>query len=137
MITIVSGAPCSGKSTWIKNNAKSGSIIIDMDRIALALTTEDIQHHAYNDSVKSLAIITRRTAIKKALTLGKATDVYVIDTEPSPEYKQLYAYYGAKWHRMETTLEECLARIKEVRPKHMHQRLFKVAHKYYQGTLNG
>jgi predicted kinase len=35
MITVVTGPPCGGKSTYIQDNAKDGDIIIDMDRLKL------------------------------------------------------------------------------------------------------
>ena len=47
MLTIVTGPPCGGKTTHIANHAHPGDIIIDLDRIALALTTDDTTHHYY------------------------------------------------------------------------------------------
>ena len=131
MIYVISGPPCSGKSTYIKENAKSGSIVIDMDRIALALTTEDIVHHAYSKAIKTLAITTRKTAVKKALTLGNVVDVYIIDTEPSQENKAMYSWYKAKHITLSPPLEEVLQRIDANRPEHLRGRLRKLAMNYY------
>ena len=131
MIYVISGPPCSGKSTYIKQNAKSGSIVIDMDRIALALTTEDIEHHAYSKAIKSLAITTRKTAIKKALTLGAVVDVFIIDTEPSQESKAMYSWYKAKHVTLSPPIDEVMRRIEENRPEHLRGRLRKLAMEYY------
>jgi len=131
VIYVISGPPCSGKSTYIRENAESGSIVIDMDRIALALTTEDIEHHAYSKAIKTLAITTRKTAVKKALTLGNVIDVYIIDTEPSQESKAMYSWYKAKHITLSPTLQEVLDRIDKSRPEHLKGRLRKLAMNYY------
>jgi predicted kinase len=131
VIYVISGPPCSGKSTYIKENAKSGSIVIDMDRIALALTTEDTEHHAYSKAIKTLAITTRKTAVKKALTLGNVVDVYIIDTEPSQESKAMYSWYKAKHITLSPPLEEVLQRIDANRPEQLRGRLRKLAMNYY------
>jgi predicted kinase len=31
MLTVVTGPPCAGKTTYVRNNAKPGDIIIDFD----------------------------------------------------------------------------------------------------------
>ena len=131
MIYVISGPPCSGKSTYIRENAKPGSIVIDMDRIALALTTEDTEHHAYSKAIKSVAITTRKTAVKKALTMGNVVDVYIIDTEPSQESKAMYSWYKAKHIVMNPSLQEVLERIDKNRPDHLKGRLRKLAMSYY------
>ena len=131
MIYVVSGAPCSGKSTYIRENDKSVSIVIDMDRIALALTTEDIEHHDYTKAIRSLAITTRKTAVKKALTLGNVLDVWIIDTEPTQESKAMYSWYKAKHITLHPPLEEIMQRIEDHRPEHLRGKLRKLAMEHY------
>jgi predicted kinase len=134
MIYVVSGAPCSGKSTYIRENAKPGSVVIDMDRIALALTTEGTEHHDYSKAIRSLAMTTRKTAVKKAMTLGAVLDVWVIDTAPTQESKAMYSWYKAKHITLNPPLEEIMQRIEDNRPEHLRGKLRKLAMDYY---LNG
>jgi predicted kinase len=131
MIYIVSGAPCSGKSTWIKNNAKPGAIVIDTDRIALALTTEGTAHHNYNETIRSLAVTTRSSAINAALKFARVTDIYIIDTYPSSKSRALYSRLGAEWIQIDPGVDVVIQRIKQERPKHLHARLFEVVRKIY------
>jgi hypothetical protein len=131
VIYIVSGAPCAGKSTYIRENAKSGSIVIDMDRIALALTTEDTEHHDYSDLVKGVAIMARRAAIAKALPLGQALDVFIIDTDPSKENMEIYSRYRANWVRLDPGYKTVIERIRKERPIKLQPRLMALANKFY------
>jgi predicted kinase len=131
MIYIVSGAPCSGKSTWIKNNAKPGAIVIDTDRIALALTTEGTAHHNYNETIRSLAVTTRTSAIQAAIKFQRITDIYIIDTLPSDKSRALYQRLGAQWIQLDPGVEVVIQRIKQERPKHLHPRLLQVVREIY------
>lgn len=131
MIYIISGAPCSGKSTWIKNNAKPGSIVIDLDRIALALTTEDTSHHNYSDSIRSLAVTVRTTAVATALKFSQHLDIHIIDTMPTDKSRAMYQRLNAKWIQLDPGKTVVTQRIKQERPKHLHNRLMEVVAKFY------
>lgn len=131
MLYVVSGPPCAGKSTYIRDNAKTGSVVIDLDRIALSLTTEDTQHHDYSDLVKGVAIAARRAAIAKALPLSQALDVYLIDTDPTRESMELYARYRAKWVRLDPGYKTVIERISKERPGKLQPRLTALVNKFY------
>jgi hypothetical protein len=46
MLTVVVGPPAGGKSTWVLERAGPGDIVIDFDRLAVALTGEGRVSHA-------------------------------------------------------------------------------------------
>jgi predicted kinase len=71
MITIVTGPPCGGKSTHIEENCKPGDIIIDMDRIALALSPEGTDAFGYSQSVRTVARAARKSAVQAALGVAQ------------------------------------------------------------------
>jgi predicted ABC-type ATPase len=77
MIYIVTGPPCVGKSTWVKERAKSGDLIVDLDRIALAITSEDTPHHEYPRHVRSAAIAMRTVAVNCAMNYGRSGTSYI------------------------------------------------------------
>lgn len=55
MITVVIGHVCSGKTTYVLANARRGDVIIDMDRMAHAMTTDDTPDHDYPQHVADIA----------------------------------------------------------------------------------
>lgn len=89
MLTVVTGPPCVGKSTYIEQRARHGDIIIDLDRIALALTTDDTGHHDYDDTVRYVARQARLAAIDAAVQV-QDRDVWVIDAAPSRQQRAWY-----------------------------------------------
>jgi predicted kinase len=116
MITVVTGAPCSGKSTYVKENAKSGDIIIDMDVLALALTTDDVKPYEYSMFVREVAMSARKAAVRRALQVAQGErylGVWVVHTDPSPDERSMYRVLGGKFHEMNPGLDVCLARLAE------------------------
>ena len=65
MIHVVTGPPCAGKSTYVRENAKSGDLRVDYDLIAQALGAEN--SHAAEGIVKQAAFDARESAIQTAL----------------------------------------------------------------------
>jgi predicted kinase len=115
MIVIVTGPPCSGKSTYISENAKDGDIIIDMDRLALALTVEGANPFEYGDKIRKVARAARGAAVKEALTVAQGErylGVWIIHTDPTPDARMAYRAAGARIVEMETPKQICLERLK-------------------------
>jgi predicted kinase len=48
--TMLIGAPCSGKSTWIENNVKEGDIVVSRDSIIMRETDAENKGLSYNDA---------------------------------------------------------------------------------------
>lgn len=116
MITVVTGPPCSGKSTFVDENAKSGDIIIDMDVLALALTTPDVEPYGYSSFVREVAIAARSAAVKRALQVAQGErylGVWVIHTDPSPNERSVYRAMGGRIQEINPGLDVCLSRLSE------------------------
>jgi dephospho-CoA kinase len=118
MITIVTGPPCGGKSTYIKENAKDGDIIIDMDELARALVVGDVGNHDYSDEVRAIARAARKGAAKQAIIAGQGNrlGVWIIHTDPPAQDRANYKIAGARIVECSPGLQVCLERLKE-RPK--------------------
>ena len=56
MFTVVTGPPCGGKSTHVREHAKPGDLIVDLDLIALALSHNQTRTHEHTEEASHLAI---------------------------------------------------------------------------------
>ncbi|REE62136.1 dephospho-CoA kinase [Streptomyces sp. 3212.3] len=96
MLYVVTGPPAAGKSTWITAHAKARDIVIDLDRIASALTGPGAPQWNQDDLVQRVAQRARFAAIDEALKLVDQVDVYLIHTMPSPKARAKYRRHGAR-----------------------------------------
>jgi predicted kinase len=111
MIYIIYGAPCSGKSTYIKNHAKEGDLICDVDLIYSAISVD--QPHEADLYIHEIAL-----KLKECLfdiienRAGKWNDVYI--TSIANNDKDLQALKervnADKLILIDTPYEECIKR---------------------------
>ena len=116
MLTVVTGPPCGGKSTWIRARAQPGDIIVDLDRIALAITTEDTEHHAYPEHIRRAAQAARRSLIATAVGMSRQIDVWIIETKPSRSLWLDYKNAGATFVKCDPGRDVVMARASRERP---------------------
>ena len=127
MIHIITGPPCAGKSTYVKENAKAGDLRVDYDLIAQALGAEN--SHAAEGLVKQAAFDAREGAIATALK-NPAAESWIIHTTPSEDHLKLYADAGADMVELDPGYEVCMERaIADGRP----QQTIDGIEKYYSG----
>lgn len=121
MLHVITGAPCSGKSTYIKEHAKDGDMIVDMDDIALVLGVPD---HDYSKTVKPGTLWDIRKALIADAVAGKDTfDSWIVDTMLTNDYPE-----DAEIITLEVDKETALERARtEGRP----QRTFDGINKYF------
>lgn len=114
MLTVVTGPPCSGKSTHVRQHARHGDIVVDLDRIALALTSEDTGDHDYPDHIRSVARKARLAAINAALPMHAAGHrVWLIDAAPSKEQRAFYHRHHARFVSLTVTSDQLTTRLAE------------------------
>jgi predicted kinase len=133
MITVVTGAPCSGKSTHVAQHATTGDIVIDMDRIALALTVDGATHHDYDEKLRSVARAARNAAVKQALSVAQGErylNVWIIHTDPSANDRQMYRAMNARIMEIDPGKQICLERLGS-RPERNKMVARKVIEDYY------
>ena len=125
MIHVVTGHVCSGKSTFVREQAKPGDVIIDMDRIALALTTEDTNHHDYPQHVAEIAKAARWSAIDHAAKLhrGGGFDLWIIHAYPEDRDMTTYRRLGAAMYAITCDTQTLRRRAAAERPGRVRQLL--------------
>lgn len=90
MLYVITGPPAAGKSTWIQAHAKAADIVIDLDRITLALTGPGAPQWNHDRLHQRVAQRARYAAIDEALKHLDELDVYLIHTMPSPKARARY-----------------------------------------------
>jgi hypothetical protein len=104
-----------------------------MDRIALALTTDDINSHDYSIEVRQVARGVREAAVMEALKMGQLSrlNVWIIHTDPAPNWKRKYSAVTARFVDVDPGKEVCLQRLAS-RPRSNHALVKKVLYEYYE-----
>lgn len=112
---VVQGPPAAGKTTYVLERAQPGDLVIDLDRIAAALTAPGGDSHTYGEAVKRVAFRIRAAAISEALRHCADVDVYVIHSRPRPESKGKYDRHNATYVTVDPGRAVVLARCSEER----------------------
>jgi predicted kinase len=123
MIWIITGPPCSGKSTYINENAKNDDVIIDMDKIALAFCTADTKPFEYDDMIRKIARSARQAAVKEAIGRMQGEryrNLFIIHTDPNSDQRMSYRAANARFVELDPGKEICLERLKK-RPEQNQQ----------------
>ena len=127
MIHIISGPPCSGKSTYVREHAQDGDLRVDYDLIAQALGATN--SHAAEGLVKQAAFDAREGAIKTAIA-NKDKESWIIHTSPSEDHMKMYEEAGAEFVRLDPGYDVCIERAThDERP----QQTFDGIEKWYEG----
>lgn len=126
MIHVVTGHVCSGKSTFVREHARRGDVVIDLDVIAAALTTEDTPDHDYPQHVAQVAIVARAAAIDEAIRRSRASggfDVWLIHAYPEDRDWATYRRLGAATYEMEADAQTLRDRAAQARPERVRRLL--------------
>lgn len=105
-VHVVTGPPCSGKTTFVQSNRGEGDVVIDMDAIACALGYG--QAHGAAGNYLRVALAARAGAI--AEVLRRRCGAWIIHTQPSREDMVRYETCGAVFHVLDPGIDECLRR---------------------------
>ncbi|WP_433078889.1 AAA family ATPase [Dactylosporangium sp. CA-052675] len=127
-LTVVIGPPASGKSTWCLEHAKPGDVVIDFDRLAVALTGAGGDPHDHAAAVTTVARAARTAAIEAAVKLAGNVDVYLIHSSPGRDRMQRYLELGARIEVVDPGRDVVRERCKRERP----QRMFAVIDEWYR-----
>lgn len=116
---LITGPPCSGKSTWVRERAKTGDIVVDLDRLALAITSENTQHHDYAPHIRAAAIQVRRTAVSVAVTYSRTGTSFIIHAKPSNKALAFYRRYRPHIIELDAPMPVLIKRAQAERPAHI------------------
>ena len=86
-----------------------------MDRIALALTTDDTSRHSYSSEVRWIAMQARKAAVKEALyqfASRRGPTAWIIHTDPTADERSQYRLRNAQIVEINPGKDVCLERLK-------------------------
>ena len=118
MLTVVTGPPCAGKSTYIDQHRSLDDVVIDVDRLAVALGAEAdhidwAEGGAHRILARDLRAYLVRTFIQEMKRDGAGgTPVWLVDTAPKQWQRAEYRRVGATVVDLVPPREVCHERAK-------------------------
>lgn len=114
-VFLVYGAPCSGKSSFVKENAQPDDLVIDIDSIWECIS--NAERYRKPNRLKANVFGVLECLIEQVRTRkGMWRDAYIVGGYPlRSDRDRLCSMLGAEPVYIESTLEECLQRC-EGRP---------------------
>lgn len=131
MLNVVIGPPASGKSTYVKQNAQPGDIIIDYDALANTLAGAQPANHQHPQHIKNVTKAARQAAIDTAIKQDATT--WLIHSNPAKSTLAKYREQGATIHTIDPGKDVVMHRCKQERPPIM----LKVAASWYAKQEQG
>ena len=119
-VFIVYGAPCSGKRTWVKDNAGNNDLIVDIDRLWAAVRADVCGDTEKPNAIKSNVFALRESLIDMIkVRRGKWKNAYIIGGYPlQGERERLMQTVGAdKLIHIDTAREVCETRAQTAEMK--------------------
>ncbi|MDH6226220.1 hypothetical protein [Streptomyces sp. MJP52] len=115
MLYVVTGPPASGKSSWVQANAGPTDIVIDLDRLALALAGPGAPSWDHHPILLKVAHRARFAAIDEAVTHRGEVDVYLIHTLPGANAMARYKRWDARIVTIDPGRDVVMERVRAMR----------------------
>jgi len=119
MIRVVTGHICSGKTTFVRQHAAAADIVIDCDRIAVAVAREGTPDYGFAAHHREVAARVRWHAIDEAVRLHRRPggfDVWIVHAYPTADDVAKYRRLGAAIREVTAARETLVARAAAARP---------------------
>jgi hypothetical protein len=115
VLYVVTGPPAAGKSSWIEARASASDVVIDLDRIALALAGPGAPRWQHDETLLRIAHRARFAAIDEAVKHRDQVDVYLIHTQPSAKALARYHRHRAQIVTVDPGQDVVMQRIQAMR----------------------
>lgn len=113
-VYLVTGAPCSGKTTFVRERMQEGDIVLDIDDLWQTLSGQ--QRYIKPNSLKAV-VFNMRLALKEQIAKGAGSwrNAFIIESLPLATDRkreaERYKAHNCEIVTMEASREECLNRL--------------------------
>lgn len=134
MLTVVTGPPCAGKTSYVEEHAEPGDVVVDFDRLAQALGSQVTHDHP-----EHVAEVTRQlhtAAIGAAIARHRCgARVWIVQTYITPGSGASYRRAGARFVTLTSDREELHRRADAAgRPERWHREIDRWVARHGGGT---
>jgi predicted kinase len=113
-MTLVTGAPCSGKNLYVARHKRPGDLVVDFDALMCALGGDEEHYHA--PSIKPY-VFAARDAVLELYARRRDVDAWVIKCAPKAAEREAFALKGFRVVVLDTPQDVCLKRAAAERPR--------------------
>lgn len=128
-VYLVTGAPCSGKSTYVKANMSKGDLVFDLDEIVKALSFGKL--HDNNPMLIDYALEIRDLILYKLETEQDIDTAWIIATNIKNILNQNY-FIDFEIIEINTGEQECMRRLQENPNGRDEEEIKNVIQRYFQ-----
>lgn len=114
-LIVITGPPCAGKTHWVMEKAGPQDIVIDFDRLAVALAGPGADSHQHPKHLRDVTFRARQGAILAGLQLARRATVYLIHAQPNARAMASYQQAGATVVTLDPGRDVVEARCRELR----------------------
>lgn len=121
MITVITGPPCSGKSTYLRQHAQPGDLTLDYDQLCQALGGT---LYGPDEWLREVTAAAWAAAVTRTLTAHRGHQAWIIDARPRPDRLAAYQRAAAKIINLTASRDELHRRATaDSRPDGDHDRI--------------
>lgn len=131
-IVVVTGPPCSGKTTYVEEHMTENDVAYDFDKIVRAITTKK-DHSAKMPVGLDVAEAIRWAFLKKSAKSNEIDTVFMITVNQTQRLKKVLEKLDleVKYVKMELSKEECLDRLQKDENRPDKEAWAKIIEKYF------
>lgn len=134
-VKLIYGAPCSGKTTYVRDNSKDADFIFDYDRVLTATTNREL-HLAEKHILHFCILELRKKFVEVAKNESKIETFWVICSRITESIEELFRDMDTEKIFIEATKEECYDRLDKDKSRPDKEEWRKIIDEWFDKSAN-